>query len=327
MKALFLGLGSVGQRHLRAWTALTEARAFAVRSGFGPQVDADLYEPVSSIEEAARAGAKVAFICNPTALHIESALRCAACGMDLFIEKPIGSHRKGWDELKSLVRRRKLVAYVAYPLRFHPLLDRIRKLLLAGELGRIYSACAFSASYLPAWRPGSDYRQSYSARADLGGGVLLDLSHEVDYLTWLFGPISGMSAQLAHVSDLDIQTEDHADILVRFRAGMLAQVHLDYYRNPARRDLEVVGARGTLQADLLGGEMRVLVDGNATREIHSVERDELYATQITYFLQCLQSRTVPMNNLTDAEDLWLRLLAIKEEQDEGSLYGLCARGL
>ncbi len=327
MKALFLGLGSIGQRHLRLWKGMAGARALALRSGFGPPMSTDSYEPVSSVAEAAAAGATVAFICNPTSLHIDSALQCAACSMDLFIEKPIGNRRNGWEELKTLVRQRQLVTYVGYVLRFHPVVRRVKELLVSGRLGRIYSSSACTGSYLPAWRAASDYRHGYSARKDLGGGVLLDLSHEIDYLTWLFGPIRTMSGQLAQVSDLEIGTEDHADVLVQFETGVQGSVHLDYYRRPACRDLEVVGTQGILWADLLHGELELSLNGTTIKEMHVVDQDRLYTMQLEYFLKCLRNRTEPMNSLMDAENLWLRLLDLKEMQDERAMHDLRARGL
>lgn len=313
MDILFLGLGSIGQRHLKLWRVINEGRVFALRSGFGPEVESGLYEPVGSIEEAARAGARVAFICNPTSCHIESALQCIAWNLDLFIEKPIDSKQDGWEELKFLVKQNQRIAYLAYPLRFHPLLQRVKDLLDGGRLGRVYSVSAFVGSYLPSWHPGTDYRQGYSARTDLGGGVLLDLSHELDYLSWIFGPIADASGNVAKVSDLEIQTEDHADVLLRFKAGVLAQVHLDYYRWPARRDLEVTGALGTLRGDLLTGELSLLSNGRIDRESHAVDSNHIYKEQLVYFLQCLQQRKQPMNHLEEAEELWLHLLAIKEK--------------
>ena len=251
LEAVFIGLGSIGQRQLQLWHNLTGECPWAVRSGHGPELPPHTYQPATSVQEAVNSGAKVAFICNPTSEHIASALECARLGLALFLEKPIGNSLEGWKELKTLLIDGPMISYVAYPLRFHPLLQRCRALIANHELGDVLSFSAICSSYLPDWRPGSNYRNCYSAQKRLCGGALLDLSHELDYLAWLFGPYKITTARLERISDLKIDTEDHVDLLLRFASGVPGRVHLDYYRRDAQRTLDIVAAEGSATADLI----------------------------------------------------------------------------
>src|SRR5262249_40401662 len=161
-----------------------------------------------------------------TSLHVETALQCARRGMQLFLEKPIGHSFEGLDELRTLVRERRLTAFVAYPLRFHPAVEAFRaRVAEAARPGHV--RCTVS-SYLPRWRPGTDHRESYSARRELGGGVVLDLSHEFDLVEHVFGAISQPVGVAGRLSDVTVDAEDFAD--AHFRAGPhTVNLHMNFF--------------------------------------------------------------------------------------------------
>ena len=203
MKTLIMGLGGIGQRHLRNLRQLhgndMEIIGYDPRSNLPVLTDQLKVEEGTTLEEkynlaifhdleqALAQKPQIAFICNPTSLHVPAALRAARQGCNLFIEKPLSHNLEQVDELIDLVDRNCLAAVVGYQMRFHPCLIRLHSLVQEKKVGRILSVRAVVGEYLPGWHTYEDYRQGYAARQDLGGGVILSQIHELDYLYWLFG--------------------------------------------------------------------------------------------------------------------------------------------
>jgi len=209
MKFLITGLGSIGQRHVRNLRQIlgskAEIGAYRVRkrdividpsltakTGQAPEAYYGL-RTFSSLEEALADRPDVVFITNPIAVHMETALAAARQGCHLFIEKPLSDRWEGIEELLHLVRQKNLVTCVAYNLRFHPGLKLVRKALQENRIGRICSAQIQVGEYLPGMHPYEDYRDNHAARRKEGGGVILCLSHEIDYALWLFGAPGSVS--------------------------------------------------------------------------------------------------------------------------------------
>src|SRR5262249_5372924 len=161
-------------------------------------------EPVSELDEAWRASPDVAVVATPPSTHTAVALEAARRGCHLFVEKPLSDRWDGVDELIAEVRARSLVCLVGCNLRFHPGLVELRRLLDEGAIGRVLGARIEFGQYLPDWHPWEDYRETYSARRALGGGVILDAIHELDYAMWLLGPVSKVTALADHISTLEI---------------------------------------------------------------------------------------------------------------------------
>jgi predicted dehydrogenase len=221
----------------------------AIRRGGEPLDGALAAVPVrATLAEARGAGPAAVIVCTPTAHHVRDALAAVAAGCDVLIEKPLSDRIEGIDELRAAVAAGQRIAGVAHCLRFHPVVSRVRE-ELAG-LGRPIAAAVWCGQHLPDWRPGSDHRASYSARAELGGGVLLDLSHEPDYLQWLLGPATAVSAMARNTGVLDIETEDVADLLLQHPSGVVSSCHLDYLARPAIRGGWIAAERGALRWDV-----------------------------------------------------------------------------
>ena len=182
-------------------------------------------------------------------MHLDVAIPAAQAGCHLFLEKPISHSLERLDELQAAVHRGGGQVLTGYQFRFHPGLRHARRLLAEGAIGRPLSVRAHWGEYLPGWHPWEDYRQGYSARADLGGGVVLTLSHPLDYLRWLFGEVSALWAFTGQLSDLELQVEDTAEIGLRFACGVLGSVHLDYNQHPPAHCLEIIGTQGAIRWD------------------------------------------------------------------------------
>ena len=312
--ALIIGMGSIGQRHARNLRRLLGDRvrlsAYRARRQspiVGERLTAHTMRSVEeeyeletfhSLDDALASSPDVAFICNPTSLHLETAIACASAGCDLFIEKPIADSLNGLDRLVSLVEAKRLVVAVGCQLRFHPAL-RLMKQRLEDAVGAPLAVRAEVGEYLPGWHPYEDYRRGYAARRDLGGGVILTLIHEIDYLTWLFGNPRRVFAVGGHLSSLEVDVEDVASILAHHEyAGRTLPVHLqlDFVRRPPRRTCAVLSEAGGLDVDLRQNRLtHTAVDGTVTTvyDDPTFDRNALFVAELSDFLNAQATRNAP----------------------------------
>lgn len=288
MKALFIGLGSIGTRHLQNLTALCEKKgiplqADALRSGSRPlRPGAAELLHAQYTDWAALGEYDLAFITNPTHLHAEAIQKLAGRAKALFIEKPI-FEATDYD-LAALGLGEHQKAYVAAPMRWCGTM-----LALKEELPRLkpYSARVICSSYLPDWRPGVDYRTVYSAHREMGGGVTIDLIHEWDYLVELFGVPSQVYNLKGTFSHLEIDSDDLSVYIARY-PGLLAEVHLDYFGRTYRRSIELFCENGTVTADFGAGTL-TLEDGTVRRYEEPVNRR--YEREMEYFVDYARNGT------------------------------------
>lgn len=244
LRILLIGLGSIGKRHARLIQQHFSHEVVALRT-FRGQEPNDLGIPeLHSWAEVENQPFDVAFVTNPTNQHIETAQRCAESGLHLFIEKPIDRSLDGLERLVATTRARRLSAYVAYPLRHHPLMNALKKRL---ENQAVLHASMVCASYLPQWRPQHDYRKSHSCFQAQGGGVLLEMSHELDMAEYLFGPVLNIEGRLSRTSNLTVDSDDCADLILRHDHG-ITNIHLNLFSQQRRRSVEVDTANGFLCA-------------------------------------------------------------------------------
>jgi predicted dehydrogenase len=213
----------------------------------------------------------------------------------LFIEKPLANSLTGVDELLRLVTEHDLVVESGFMLRLHPNLRWIKEFVDGGGLGVIHYARALVGQYLPDWRPGTDYRTSYSADGN-EGGVLFDLVHEFDLVGWLLGPLVEVVAMTRHSPSLEIASESIAQVGVRCIDGVLAQIQLDYLRTTFTRNLEIVGSEGTLVWDYTAGTVAVILPGGHAVVRHRVgpafERNDMFVHHMAHFIARLSNRAL-----------------------------------
>jgi predicted dehydrogenase len=321
---LVLGCGSIGQRHLGNLRAAGagEILAFDVRADRVEQVRSRFgVAAFTDLDRAFERRPDVALVTAPTSLHVPLALRAAECGCHLFIEKPLSHSREGVEQLLSLVRRRGLVTLVGCNLRFHPGLRVVKRLLDDGAVGRVAAVRAEVGQYLADWHPYEDYRQGYSARRDLGGGVLLDAIHEFDYTRWLLGPVRAVACFADQLSRLQIQTEDTAAVLLRFAGGALGELHLDYVQRAYSRTCQVIGDDGTIRWDYSAGEVRVYRAAAKSWEAipnpAGWQPNQMYADELAHFLRCLDGQERPALDVFDAARVLDVTLAAKASAESG----------
>ena len=246
MKFLIAGLGSIGRRHLRNLKTLGQTDLLLYRTHQATLPDTELsdYPTYTELDEALAQKPDGVIVANPTSLHLEVATAAARAGAALLIEKPVSDSLLGIRELQAALDQTGKPSLVGFHLRYHPVLRQIKELVDSNQLGKALKAHAHWGEYLPGWHPWEDYRNSYAARADLGGGVLNTLSHPIDYLRWLMGEVRSLSASLDNLSPLELDVEDNVELLLKFHSGSLATVHLDYYQQPTSHTLEIAFEKG-----------------------------------------------------------------------------------
>lgn len=316
---LIVGFGSIGRRHFRNLMELGRDDFVFVRSGNSVLDDAEIgrYPATSNVDEALRCGPSAAVIATPNSLHMEAALKAAKADCDLYIEKPLSHTLNGVAELRREVESRGLIAMVGCQFRFHPLLIELRTMIAAGRLGRVIGAYAEWGEYLPSWHVWEDHRQSYSARDDLGGGVVLTLIHPLDYLYWLFGEWRSVEANSGGIPSLETPAaEDWSDINISFASGVLAQVHLDYIQRPPVHRLKIVGDRGRAVCDFQRNELYLVPpEGEAILHVppDGFERNTMFLSTMQHFLSCIGQRVEPQCSLNDGEAALRMALAARSD--------------
>ena len=296
-----IGLGSIAAKHIQVIKKIQpEASLFAIRSGgkrgndFGI-TEIDNFDLINFTPN-------FVIISNPTHLHYKTLEILYSKGWPLFIEKPLFHQIIGADELVDKVIASGVLSYVACNLRFHPALIFVKNYLDLNK-PRVNEVNVYCGSYLPDWRPGKEFRQIYSAIKEQGGGVHLDLIHEIDYIYWLFGAPEVVRSSLSSKSTLNISAIDYADYLLEY-AEFNAGIRLNYFRRDPKRTLEIVTESATLMVDIIKGT--VSNSGGEVLFEKPVDVMEIYEMQMKYFMDCLKKNNIEFNGIEEA----LRILKI-----------------
>jgi predicted dehydrogenase len=279
-------------------------------------------QPCADAEEAiASARPDLVFVCTPPVSHIPYALQAVRAGAHVFVEKPLSHTLEGVNELIDEAEARQRVVQVGYNLRFHTGLQRAKELVDGGKIGRVVWARVEVGQYLPDWRPWQDYRQSYSGRKDLGGGILLDASHELDYVIWLLGRPTEVMCMAGKVSSLEVDVEDCATVLLRFPGGGQADVHMDFVQRGYARNCKLAGELGTVLWDYAAGDLRVYLAQTGSWESipYSSSSNDMYVAEVQHFLSCVECGGTPQVGLRQAGEVLRVALAAKASAARGAL--------
>ena len=331
MKFLVVGSGSIGQRHLSNLRVLRPDSEIILlqRANSSTRVDQLAVQPthvVHSLNDALKFQPQAAVIASPATKHLDTAIPLAKKGIHLLVEKPLAATSERIDELCSACEANSCTLMVAYNLRFHPALVQVKELLAQNKIGKVLSVRAEVGQYLPDWRPDTDYRTGCSARSELGGGVLLELSHELDYVQWLLGPASHVSAIVDRVSNLEIDVEDLAEINLRFESGAVGNIHLDFLQRAPYRQCRIIGELGTITWDAIAGEVRIytLESPEWTRipAESATGRNQMYLDELEHFLECTEKRTQPIVSGSDGARALRLALAARKSSYTGETVAL-----
>lgn len=312
MKIIFFGLGSIGQKHAKILLKNFKYDLYAFRSGINDRPNSLGTKELFSWEEVEKLKPNIAFITNPTGLHIETAIRCAEIGCQLFIEKPIGNTLNGLDKLIRTVKKKSLVTYVAYNLRFHPIIVKLKKYLNGQKPLHVRVVCT---SFLPNWHPNTNYLKSYSANAKMGGGVILDLSHEIDYLSYLLGPIKILTGNYARRSKVTSDAEDYADLLIDTEISP-ANIHINFLSQLKQRYAQIDFENLTVVADIIKADIKEYRNKTLVKSYQlDYQKGQEYTTQLKYFFDNIENPKM-MNNLEEAANLYRKIIAFKNKKHE-----------
>ena len=344
MRVLIVGLGAIGQRHARNLRLLlgngVEFLAYRVRrlsQTITPELTVEPDRDVehilgirafNNLEEALERKPTMALICNPTSLHLPVALRAANAGCHIFVEKPLSASLAGANDLARELDRRQLVGLVGYQMRFHPCLRRVKELLTASAVGAIIAVHAHVGEDIRGWHKYEDYRQSYAARSDLGGGTILTQIHEIDYLFWFFGMPRRLFSVGGRLSRLELDVEDTANILMEYHIQgkhVPVHIHQNYLQRPAKRTLEIIGDAGTISVDLMAPALN-LVDAQGriveATAYNGFERNDLFIKEMRHFLNCMRGQEAPLVSVRDGARSLEIALASKASLTSGQVVDL-----
>ena len=299
MKVCFVGIGSIAKRHISNLRKIcTEKNIPLVIDAFrrtNNQEDtlSGLIDNVYISGEKLPTDYDVIFLTNPTEYHADMLCSLHDNGKHFFIEKPVSSMNT-IKKILSIHLRKDSIYYVACPLRYTKVIQYLKASL---DVSTVNSVRCISSSYLPDWRPGTDYRNNYSAQRKLGGGVNLDLIHEWDYMVYLFGFPTEVKSFIGKVSNLEIDSDDYAIYIAKYN-NMISELHLDYFGRRDIRNIDIFTDDETISGDLINGTVKYLVEGK-TIELKE-KRDEYQIKELCHFIDEIQGKAEPQNNVMDA---------------------------
>jgi predicted dehydrogenase len=324
MKFFVIGCGSIGERHIRNIQTLCPDCSI-----LATDVSADRLSLMqkkygviacSTIDEGFIQNIDAAIICTPPNSHIAIAMVAIKNKVHVFIEKPMSNSASEVENFLRLAESTNLVTFVGYCFRFHAGLNFVKKILESGELGEILFAEAKYGQYLPDWRPWQDYKQSYTAKKALGGGIVLDGSHEIDYIRWLVGEVKEVFCFASQASDLEVETESVAGILLKFKNGSIGTIHLDFVRRDYSRGCEIICRNGTVQWSYEDNTVRLYRAADKKWQVwNNVVNDsnDMYILEMKHFIECLTTHKQPLVTGKEGFETLKIALAAKESTVEG----------
>lgn len=300
-----IGLGNISNRHRANLKKLyPKAKVYAVSaSGRIPNETLENADKVlQSIAEVINNNPKYVIVASPATFHAEHAIPLIQAGIPVLIEKPLSASLNDSQKIQDAYNLQKIPAVVGYCLRYLSSSQEIKSLLDRKIIGTIYNVTVEIGQYLPDWRPTKNYRTSVSASSKLGGGALLELSHELDYLQWLFGKLDLQSAILRSSKELNLEVEDLADILATTSKGSVVSIHLDFLQKQAYRKCRILGSDGVFEWDLIKNQItlinkeknELIFDGSST------DRNQMYLDMLLDFEKRIDSKPNQCITLSEA---------------------------
>jgi predicted dehydrogenase len=328
LKVLIIGCGSIGRRHIRNLFSIgisdivacdsNPVRLHKVKEDHG-------IVGYLSISEALSCKPDAAIICTPTSLHVPHAIEAAKAGCHLFIEKPLSHSMEGVDELISIVNNKGMVTFVGSNFKFHPSFVKMKEIIDKGILGNVLSARCQFGQYLPDWHPWEDYRYTYSARSELGGGILLD-AHEFDYMRWFLGEVEEVFCMAGKLSRLDIDTEDTVEAILRFSNGAIGEIHVDYTQRAYQRNYEFFCENGTLKWDFLEKEVKMYRAVESSWEVFKeplhYDINDMYIEEMKHFLRCINDGERSITDIYSGYRTLMVIMAARASTREGRVKRL-----
>lgn len=323
-RCLVVGSGSIARRHISNLKAVRPDALVGCVSASGRQLAAgetaaDVTFP--DLQAALAWRPAVAIVASPAPWHIAHASSMAAAGVPVLIEKPIAAELPGLASMQLLHRNSDRID-VAYNLRYLPSAVALKEFLSGGALGHIHSVIAEVGQYLPDWRPQTDYRKNVSAQRALGGGALLELSHELDYLVWLCGRIRSVYCNARNTGELEIDVEDSVDAIMTTERGITINLHMDFLQHCPHRTCKFIASHGTVTWNLIANSVTLHERGGVQTVLFQqpeYDRNEMYIAQLRHFLDVAAGKVEPKVGIDDALATLAVVDALKRSAKEQAL--------
>ena len=326
MTIAVVGTGSIGRRHLANLLSLNRGDVIAVSEHHkitsltvnGMQI------PIShNFDELLKTEEKIdtVFICNPTSMHADYLAKSLTAGKNVYLEKPVAINLAQVTELRDLVLSHSATIAVGHQFRFHPHLIALKDRIESGALGQIQSVQALQGEHIADYHPEEDYRQSYAARNELGGGVLLTQIHQMDYLNWLLGPFEDVIATNQESSFLGLDVEENVSYLMRSQRGVVVYGHVDFLRRPKHLSLTIAGTEGAVEWRYYEGSLSwTPADPREKPDISYIplERNQLFHNAVGDFLESINKQRSPRSTFIDGVNSLAIVDAIKTSTATGN---------
>ena len=325
MKIIVFGVGSIGRRHIANLNKIgyTDIDIYDINNEYLDFVihNFKINKSYNDIKEIDFNKYHAGFICTPPIFHIKQALILAQYGIHLFIEKPLSNTLGGEiSKLQRIQKRKSLIIMVGYNQRFNNGIIQIKNIIESHLLGKIYYVRAEFGQYLPDWRPWQDYKKSYTAQKSLGGGILLDGSHEIDYLLWMFGynKIKRIQSIIGKYSNLSIDVEDLIEIQIEYENGPIISLNLNMLEPRYNRYVKIVGEKGIVKYDFTTTSLELFKTKTKVLSIFKNKQDMngTYIKEIKYFFSCIKKKKQPEPDIISAKNVLLLIDNIKRTMGE-----------
>ncbi len=314
-KIILIGAGSIGRRHAANLATLgTDVSVFDVDHTLLKKVCVENHwKPVYDLDRAIdQKRFDAAIICTPNHLHIPLAQKALDAGLHIFIEKPLSNSMEGVDDLIAARKRNRLIGMAGFNLRFEPGLRYIKQRL---DPARVAFAHVEFGSYLPGWRPGTDYTKGYSANKSMGGGIILDDVHEIDYACWLFGYPDSVLSTFGTYGNLDLDVEDVGDMHLHY-PDKIVTIHSDYLQRRYTRICTICFRDGYSTEWVFGDHVTEYTEAgeNTYSYRDRFAANDMYLEEMRSFLSCMETGTPPESTLENAARVLKIALAAKDGQ-------------
>jgi predicted dehydrogenase len=316
MKIMFVGLGSIGQRHLQnAKKIFKNANFFALRVKNSNRIIKnvrlvkksklkDYYKinEIYSFKDAKKIKPDLTFICNPSSFHLEEAIRFAEIGSHIFIEKPLGSNNKKIKKLKEILKKKKLLSMIGYQMRFHPAIIYLKKIIQKKKYGKVNSANFYNLTYLPNHHPYENYRTSYASKKKLGGGVVQSLIHEIDIISYFFGNPYKIYKNSSNSNIINTETVNNFSALAIYKKKHFCFdlfIKLSFCDIRELRGFTIQFDKKFLEMDLKKNILKFFSHKNKkiiTKKFY-IKRNELFEMEIKHLKKCIEKKIEPSTSV------------------------------
>jgi predicted dehydrogenase len=327
MKILVIGCGSIGERHIKNLKSLSAGIIIASDINrdrlqlIKEQYSLDVFDDVDAAFDS---HPDVVLVCTPPHLHIPLAMKAVDHGCHVFIEKPLSHTLEQVEDFLAKAKKKKRTVFVGYNLRFQKGIRFMKQLLEEGDIGKTLAVRAEFGQYLPDWRPSQDYTKSYTAQQNMGGGIILDGSHEIDYVRWLTGEITEVACFAGTLGSLNVDVEDTAELLLRTDQGVIAEIHLDFLQRVYARTCKIIGTQGTLVWDYSDQVVKLYTAEKKQWQTFLIqtEPNDMYIEEMKHFLDCVHGKAEPLVDGFVAKKVLEIALAAKKSASIGKAVHL-----